>query len=82
MPYGLVSKDERRTSNTERPTPNENKYQLPNIEHLFTFDVGRSMFDVLFFVPPGQKQLSANGVPPLAYFLITTYRRLRAGLRI
>jgi hypothetical protein len=41
MPYGLVSKDERRTSNTERPTPNENKDQLPNIEHLFLFLLSR-----------------------------------------
>jgi len=54
MPYGLVSKNERRTSNTERPTPNENKYQLPNIEHLFLFlhlllfNVQCWMFDVLF----------------------------------
>jgi hypothetical protein len=68
MPCGLVLKDERRTSNTERPTPNENKYQLPNIEHLFLFlhlfpfNVRCWTFDVRcsFFVPPGQKQFGAN----------------------
>jgi hypothetical protein len=31
MPYGVILKDERRTSNIERPTSNEK--QTPNTEH-------------------------------------------------
>ncbi len=60
MPYAVVLKDERRTSNIERPTSNEK--QKLNAEHLtaisvsssfpiksrfyrdWTFDVGRSFF--------------------------------------
>jgi len=41
MPYGLVLKDERRTLNIERPTPNENKYQITNIQQLFLFFFSR-----------------------------------------
>jgi len=37
MPYGVGLKDERPTSNIERPAPNENKYQIPNIQQLFPF---------------------------------------------
>ena len=58
MPYGVVLKDERRTSNIERPTSNEKtniQYRTFNSYFCFfifshsTFDVGRSMFDVHFF---------------------------------
>jgi len=40
MPYGVVLKDERRTSNIERPiTPRreKNKHPIPNIQRLFLF---------------------------------------------
>jgi hypothetical protein len=32
MPYGFVLRNERPTSNIERPTSNENKYQIPNVQ--------------------------------------------------
>jgi hypothetical protein len=32
MPYGLVLRNERPTSNIERPTSNEKKYQIPNVQ--------------------------------------------------
>ena len=67
MPYGLVSRDERRTSNIERPTPNENKYQIPNIQHSM-LDVRCSMF--IFSDPPTQKQLSAYPLISLTRFII------------
>jgi hypothetical protein len=58
MPYGGVLKDERPTSNIERPTSNERtniQYRTFNGYFCFlicphsTFDVGRSMFDVHLF---------------------------------
>jgi hypothetical protein len=77
MPYGGVLKDERPTSNIERPiTPRreKNKHPIPNIQRLFLFlhlspfNVRCWTFDVRcssFSVPPRQKQLSAYALNPL-----------------
>ena len=49
MPSGVVFKDERRTSNIERPTSNEKP--MSNFEWLFAF----------LFSPPGRRPLRAGG---------------------
>ncbi len=52
IPYGVVLKDERRTSNIERPTSNEK--QTSNTEHLIT-PRRDSMF--IFFSPSCAKTI-------------------------
>jgi len=42
MPYGVVLKDERRTSNIERPTSNEK--QTSNTEHSTTISISFQPF--------------------------------------
>jgi hypothetical protein len=43
MPYGIVLKDERRTSNIERPTSNEKR--ISNTEHSTAISVSFQPFD-------------------------------------
>ena len=62
MPYGIILKDERRTSNIERPTSNEKR--ISNTEHSTaisvssSFPIQHSMLDVrcsMFISPSGAK---------------------------
>ncbi len=56
MPYGIVLKDERRTSNVQRRMKNE--YPIPTISVSSSFPIQYSMLDVrcsMFISPSGAK---------------------------